>query len=80
MTKSLDRDRAERLERACYVEAEQAAKGLARAAALSEESRKYTDAPLGSEHNLWFLVRTLAREYGFGYESMVEDARFMVGQ
>lgn len=48
---------------------------LAEAAGWAERSREHTPAPLGAEHNLWFVVRALCAEYGVPYERMVERGR-----
>ena len=53
---------------------------LALAAALSEQSRKFTTAPLGAEHNLWFLVRVLCREWGLNESEHIERARAVAEQ
>ncbi|MCA1679050.1 MAG: hypothetical protein LC777_08970 [Actinobacteria bacterium] len=72
--KWLSEARAEQLERA--AESEVRLEGhLARAAGLSKRSREFSEAPLGNEHCLWFLTRTLAREWGLDYDQLVERGR-----
>lgn len=66
---------AELLKRQAEGEVALAARHLALAAGLSERSREFTEAPLGNEHNLWFLTRTLAREWGLDYDRLVELGR-----